>query len=84
LKNQTNMMLDNKVGSLFKDLIRSATAIKYSMCLSFCYCILYIYVMSLFAECISWIIISLVQVGLVFGSVASFHKYKLVQDSTHY
>lgn len=50
----------------------SSRAIYWSMGMSLVYCLLFIYLMSAFAECISWGIIILVQLGLIGASLAGF------------
>jgi hypothetical protein len=74
-------LLDNNAGSLFKDLYLSGTAIQYSLLISFVFCIVYIYAVSLFAEYIAWLIIFVLQISFIGGSAACFYKWKIVNDS---
>lgn len=45
------------------------------MALSFVYCLLFIYLMSFFAEFIAWGIVILVQIGLIGGAIFCFGEY---------
>lgn len=60
MKSKFLEMLNSKVGSVFKDLYLSSRAVTWSCLLSFVWCIIFIYLMSSFAEQIAWIIIVLV------------------------
>lgn len=51
-------------GKYVNDIVQSQDAIYISMAMGCVYCILYIYLMSAFAECISWVCIVLTQIGL--------------------
>jgi hypothetical protein len=65
-------MLDSGPGQLLMDLYLSSRAIYTSIALAFVLSILYIYIMSMFAETLAWAMILLVQVGLIGMSVALF------------
>jgi hypothetical protein len=43
--------------------------------MSLIYCLAFIYLMSAFAECISWAIVILIQLGLIGASIAGFSIY---------
>jgi hypothetical protein len=58
-----------------KDMYNSSTAIFLSMFLAFIWSILYIYLMSIFAEYIAWGIIAITQIGLIGLTVASLGYY---------
>jgi hypothetical protein len=45
------------------------------MAMSLVYCLAFIYLMSAFAECISWAIIILIQLGLIGAGIAGFSLY---------
>lgn len=53
-------MLNSKLGGGVTDIYLSSRAVKWSIGLSIVYCILYIYLMSHFAEYIAWAIIVIV------------------------
>lgn len=59
----------------FKDVYLSSRAISWSCGISFFWCILFLYLMSYFAECISWVIVGLVQIGLFAASGFSMFQY---------
>ena len=62
-------------GQGMKDMYNSSTAIFLSMFLAFVWAILYIYLMSAFAEYIAWGIIGLTMLGLIGITIASFGYY---------
>ena len=53
-------MLNSKLGGGITDIYLSSRAVNWSICLSIVYCIIYIYLMSFFAEYIAWAIIVIV------------------------
>lgn len=59
-------------GQSMKDMYSSSTAIFMSMGLAFVWCVLYIYLMSFFAEYIAWAIIAITQLGLLALTIGSF------------
>jgi hypothetical protein len=76
------MMNSNPAGRQIQDLYLSSRAIYWSMGMSFVYCLLFIYLMSLFAEYIAWAIVVLIQIGL-FGATAFFMgEYLKMKDTT--
>jgi len=68
-------MTKNPAGKKLHDLYLSSRAIYWSIGMSLVYCILYIYLMSYFAEYIAWGIIAVTQVGLFIGSGICFGEY---------
>jgi len=72
--------LNSKAGSFFMDMYLSSRAIYISMALSIFYSVLFIYLMSWFAEVIAWCCIVLVQIGLIGMSAACFMARKLSID----
>ena len=71
-----NDLLNTRLGGGVTDVYLSSRAVNWSIALSIVYCIIYIYLMSLFAEYIAWFIIVSVQIGLFVGSAASFYSWK--------
>lgn len=69
-------------GAAMKDMYNSSTAIFLSMFLAFVWAILYIYLMSFFAEYIAWGIIGLTLLSLVGITIASFGYYATTKDDT--
>jgi hypothetical protein len=69
------MLTSNPAGRQIQDLYLSSRAIYWSMALSFVYCLLFIYLMSYFAEFIAWGIVILVQIGLIGGAIFCFGEY---------
>jgi hypothetical protein len=63
----------NKAGSMVYDLYLSSRAIYISIGLSFVYSLLFIYLMSAFAETLAWICIFFLQIGLFLASATSFY-----------
>ena len=61
--------------SFFKDLYLASRAISWSCGISFLWCLLFLYLMSFFAETISWVIIVLVQIGLFTACGYTYTKY---------
>jgi len=57
------------------DLYMSSRAVFWSMGLSFLYCVIFIYLMSFFAEYISWAIVILCQLGFIGASVFGFMQF---------
>jgi len=70
-----SMLTSNPAGRSVQDLYLASRAIYISMAMSFVYCILFIYLMSIFAECIAWGIIILVQLGMIGATIFSFGTY---------
>ena len=67
-----NSFKDSKGGAYFNDLYLSSRAIYASIGMSVIYSFVFIFVMSAFAEIIAWIIIVLVQIGLIGGAVGCY------------
>ena len=61
------------------DLYMSSRAVFWSMGLSFVYCIIFIYLMSYFAEYIAWAIVGLVQIGLFLASGFMFYEFAAIK-----
>lgn len=64
-KSALESMTNSGPGVYLKDLYLSSRAIYYSMGAAFVLCILYIYIMSLFAEYLAWAIVILTQIALI-------------------
>lgn len=45
------------------------------------WCIIFLYLMSYFAECISWVIVGLVQIGLFVASALTLFQYNTIKSS---
>ena len=58
-------MTQSGPGVYLNDLYLSSTSIFYSMGTAFALCILYIYLMSIFAEYLAWGLVILTQLGLI-------------------
>jgi len=69
--------LNSKAGSFFMDMYLSSRAIYISMAMSIVYSVIFIYLMSWFAEIIAWCCIVLVQIGLIGMAAACFMCRKL-------
>jgi len=65
-------LLNNPAGSLIQNMVKASTSIYIGMAMSVFWCIAFIYVLSAFAEEISWGIIVLTQIGLFVGAGLSF------------
>jgi solute carrier family 44 protein 1 (choline transporter-like protein)/choline transporter-like protein 2/4/5 len=69
------MLSSNPAGNSIQDLYLSSRAIYWSMAMSFVYCILYIYILSAFAEYIAWALIGFIQIALIGVSGLSIVTY---------
>lgn len=69
--------MNSKAGSFFMDMYLSSRAMYVSMAMSIIYSVIFIYLMSWFAEIIAWCCIVLVQIGLIGMSAACFFARKL-------
>ena len=69
--------LNSAAGSFVMDMYNASDAIYISMALSIVYSVIFIYLMSWFAEVIAWCCIVLVQIGLIGMSAACFMARKL-------
>ena len=72
VKQALAMMTQNGPGVLLNDLYLSSRAIYWSMATAFILCILYIYLMSIFAEYLAWGIVIITQIGLIAVTAGSF------------
>jgi len=72
----TELLTKNPTGRKVYDLYLSSTAIYISIGMAIVYCLGYIYLMSLFAECIAWAMIALTQIGLLVGTLYCVMVYK--------
>jgi hypothetical protein len=64
-QNTLNVFKESSVGRYFNDLYLSSRAIYWSMAIGIIYCLIYIELMSAFAEYIAWISIFIFQIGLI-------------------
>ena len=62
-------------GSVFEDMYKSSTSMYVSMALALVWSIVYIYLMSIFAEQLAWCCIVLIQVGLFAATIFLFMKW---------
>jgi hypothetical protein len=72
----TELLTKNPAGRKIHDLYLSSRAIYISIAMAVVYCLGYIYLMSLFAECIAWAMICLTQIGLLVGALYCVLAYK--------
>jgi len=72
----TEVLTKNPTGRKVYDLYLSSRAIYISIGMAVVYCLGYIYLMSLFAECIAWAMIALTQVGLIVGALYAVFLFK--------
>jgi hypothetical protein len=72
----TEVLTETPTGRKVYDLYLSSRAIYISIAMAVVYCLAYIYLMSLFAECIAWAMIALTQVGLIVASLYAAFLYK--------
>lgn len=75
---------NSRAGSFYEDLYKSSTSIYVSMALALVWCIVYIYLMSWFAEALAWCCVFLIWVGLGAGTYFTAMKWldskKAVED----
>jgi len=71
---------NTSIGSSFRDMYNSSRAMYTSLAMGLVYCLVYIYLMSFFAECISWIIVVCVQIGGIASTYALFNYHKLRKE----
>jgi len=76
LKILLNSFANTSIGSYFKDMYLSSNAMYTSLGMGMVYCLLYIYLMSIFAEHLAWVCVVLVQLGLAFGTFLIFNFRK--------
>ena len=69
---------NSSFGSIFQEMYKARISIFISIGCSILWSMLYIQLMSLFAEAITWISIFLIQIGLV---AATFYSFILWEDS---
>ena len=69
------LLTSNPAGRQIQDMYLSSRAIYGSMAMSFIYCLLFIYLMSWFAEYIAWAMVLLTQIGLIGGAVFCFGEF---------
>lgn len=82
LKEEFTQMLTDELGSsFFKDIYLSSRAISWSCGLSFVWCIIFLYLMSFFAECIAWVIVGLVQIGFFVASGLTLFQWNTLKSS---
>jgi len=74
------LLTSNPAGRQVQDLYLSSRAIYWSMAMSLVYSLLYIALMSYFAEYIAWAIIAVTQIGLIGASVFCFVAPKMLDD----
>jgi len=69
------LLTSNPAGRQIQDMYLSSRAIYGSMAMSFVYCLVFIYLMSWFAEYIAWAMVALTQLGLLGGAVFCIGEY---------
>lgn len=62
----------SSIGAIFNDIYISSRAMYASLAMGCVYCIVYIYLMSIFAEQIAWLCVILVQLGLIAASYGAW------------
>ena len=67
-------------GTFFLDIYNTGAAVGVSFAMGLIYCLLFIYLMSFFAEVISWICIVLVQIGIIGASVLFWYNWYLTDE----
>ena len=75
------LLTSNPAGQQLKDLYNASRAIYWSIAMSFVYCLLYIYLMSAFAEYIAWAMVAIVQLGLIGGSIFCIGEFFAIKSS---
>lgn len=65
-------LTDSPVGSMFEDMYKSSTSMYISMGCALVWSIVYIYLMSIFAEQLAWCCVFLIQFGLFAGTIFSY------------
>ena len=60
---------------MFQDMYNSSTSMYVSMACAIVWSIVYIYLMSIFAEQLAWCCVVLIQLGLFFGVLFSLGRY---------
>lgn len=77
----TALLNSNPAGQQLKDLYNASRAIYWSMAMSFVYCLLYIYLMSAFAEYIAWAMVAIVQLGLIAGGIFCIGEFLAIKSN---
>jgi hypothetical protein len=73
--------MNSKAGTLFNDLYNASRAVYWSMALAAFWSLLFIYLMSIFAEPIAWCCVILVQLGLIGATVGSYFMWQEACDA---
>jgi hypothetical protein len=71
-----NDLMSGVAGKSIKDLVNAKDAMLISFGMSFVYSLIFLYLMSAFAEPIAWFCVFLIQVGLLGASLGSLMEYK--------
>lgn len=72
--------MESKAGTVFNDLWNSSRAVYTSMALALFWSIVFIYIMSIFAEPLAWCCVVLVQLGLIAAAIGSYFLWKTASD----
>lgn len=67
---------DSAAGTVFQDMYKSSTSMYASMGLALVWSIVYIYLMSCFAEQLAWCCVVLIQVGLLAGTAFAYLQWE--------
>lgn len=76
-------LLQNPAGKYFNDMYLSSRAIYASFGMGVVYCLIYIYLMSAFAEVIAWVCVALAQLGFIGLSVGAWFYRASEIDNMH-
>ena len=74
---------ESSAGSFFTDLYNASTAIYVCMGLSLVWSLIFIYLLSWFAEQIAWCCVILIQLGLLGGSIVCFFMWRRRSSDVH-
>ena len=62
-------------GSFFTDLYNASTSVYVSFGMALVWSLIFIYIMSMFAEALAWCCVFLIQIGLIGAAAGSFYMY---------
>lgn len=68
-------MKNSAAGSVFQDMYKSSTSMYISMFLALVWSVVYIYLLSAFAECLAWCCVILIWLGLCAATGFGFYMW---------
>lgn len=77
-----SLLNSNPAGRQLQDMYLSSRAIYGSMAMSLVYCVLFIYLMSWFAEYIAWAVVGLAQLGLVGATFYFINQFMAIKGQS--